>query len=334
MATIKDVAKHAGVSVSAVSKTFNNYSEISDETKEKIFRAAKELDYIPNKSAVELSRGRKPYLGFIVMDLNTNSTCTDEYIFRLLSGAHERSCEIGQELIVFTTQQIKRMKQSYSEFCRHHTLMGAIVHGIEEDEPYFGSILESPIPCVLIDVEREGKHTAFVTTDNEKASEEVVDLFASKGHRKICHILGHPDSEVAKQRHRGFLNAARRHMFNEDQVYVIPGDFIEEVAYANTRKILQVHRDITAIYAASDLMALGALRAIKEIGFTPGKDIALVGFDGLKAPEYTTPPLATIYQDFHSMGRLAVDTLQRISKNQPFCGRNYVPHTLLHRGSV
>jgi DNA-binding LacI/PurR family transcriptional regulator len=333
VATIKDVAKHAGVSVSAVSKTFNNYNEISEETKAKIFLAAKELDYIPNKSAVELSRGRKPYLGLIVRDLNTNNTC-DEYIFRLLSGTHERACEIGQELIVFTTPQIKQMKQSYVDFCKHHSLMGAIVHGIEKEDPYLEALLESAIPCVLIDIERDGPSTAFVTTDNEKASEEVVDLLVAKGHKKICHILGHPNSEVTKQRERGFLNAARRHMLNEDEVYIVPGDFVEEVAYANTKKTLQVHRDITAIYASSDLMALGALRAVKEEGLTAGKDIALVGFDGLKALEYTTPPLATVFQDFHAMGRLAVDTLFAISKGQEFTGRNFVAHTLLHRGSL
>jgi DNA-binding LacI/PurR family transcriptional regulator len=334
MATIKDVARLASVSVSAVSKAFNNYSEISEETKEKIFAAAKELDYIPNKSAVELSRGKKPYLGFIVMDLSKKTSHIDEYIFRLLSGTHERASEVGQELIVFTTPQIKKMKQSYADFCKHHTLMGAIVHGVEDDEPYFSSIMESPIPCVLIDIERQGVNTAFVITDNEKASEEVVDLLAAKGHRKICHIMGHPDSEVGRQRKAGFLNAARRHRLNENEVFLVPGDFLEDTAYANTKKTLQIHRDITAIYAASDIMALAALRAIKEEGFTVGKDIALVGFDGSKVLEHTTPPLTTVFQDFHGMGRLAVDTVLAISKNQPFNGKNYVPHRLIQREST
>ncbi|MCL2199306.1 MAG: LacI family transcriptional regulator [Defluviitaleaceae bacterium] len=333
MSTIKDVAKLAGVSVSAVSKAFNNYAEISDDTKEKIFRAAKELDYIPNKSAVELSRGRKPYLGLIVKDLDTHNTF-DEHMFRLLSGTHARACEIGQELIIFTTPQIKQFKQTYVEFCKHHSLMGAIIQGIGSDDPYLEALLESTIPTVLIDVEREGAHTAFVTTDNEKASSEVVDLLVSKGHRKICHILGHPADEVTKQRENGFTAAARRHMLNEDEVYIIAGDFVEDIAYANTKKALQIHRDITAIYAASDLMALGALRAIKEEGLTAGKDIALVGFDGLKALEYTTPSIATVFQDFHGMGRLAVDTLQQIAKGLPFSGKNFVPYTLMHRGSV
>ncbi|MCL1864150.1 MAG: LacI family transcriptional regulator [Defluviitaleaceae bacterium] len=331
MSTIKDVAMRAGVSISAVSKAFNNYAEISDVTKERIFFAAKELDYIPNKSAVELSRGRKPYLGLIVKDLNTHNTF-DEHMFRLLSGTHARACEIGQELIIFTTPQIKQFKQTYVEFCKHHSLMGAIVQGVGDDDPYLEALLESTIPTVLIDVEREGAHTAFVTTDNEKASSDAVDLLVSKGHKKICHILGHPASEVTKQRENGFISAARRHML--DDIHIIPGDFVEDIAYANTKKILQIHKDITAIYAASDLMALGALRAIKEEGLVAGKDIALIGFDGLKALEYTTPPVATIFQDFYGMGRLAVDTLQQIAKGLPFNGKNFVPFTMLHRGSI
>jgi len=333
IATIKDVAKLANVSVSAVSKAFNSYNEISEPTKERIFAAAKELEYIPNKSAVDLSRGKRPYLGLIVNDLNSNAVC-DEYIFRLLSGTHERANELGQEIIIFTAPQIKKLNKSYVDFCKHHTLVGAIVHGLDADDPYLTALLESPIPCVLIDIQKTGDSTAFVTTNNFEASKEVVDLFVLKGHKSICHIAGGATSFVTEERKNGFLQAAESHNIASENIFVIQGDFREETAYLNTKELLKAKKDITAIFAASDIMALGASRAINELGFKIGKDIALVGFDGFKAMEYTSPPIATVFQDFHAMGRIAVDTLLKIYRNQDFNPRNYVPHAIFHRGSV
>jgi len=329
--TIKDVAKAAGVQISTVSKAFNNYSGISDATKEKIFKAAKELGYIASKTAAELSRGVQPYLGLIVNNLNTNSA-KDEYIFRIVSGVQERSSELDMDLTLFTTTQIKKKDYNYVDFCKRHRLVGAIVHGLDKNDPYLTELLESPLPCVLIDIEHESPFSAFVATDNVKAAEDVVELMYSKGQRKLCHILGSPDADVTLRRKEGFLNAAAR--LGITDTVIISGEFNEHLAYVNMKKTLEHHRDIQGVFAASDLMALGAKRAIQEAGLEIGKDISLVGFDGLTAPEYTNPAIATIRQDFHTMGRLAVDTLINISSGEAFAARNYVPHELLERESI
>jgi len=331
MITIKDVAKAAGVNVSTVSKAYNNYSVISDATKEKIFKAAKELGYIPSKSAAELSRGVQPYLGLIVNNLNTYSA-KDEYIFRIVSGVQERSSELDMDLTLFTTAQIKKNGYNYIEFCRRHRLLGAIVHGLDKNDPYLTELLESPLPCVLIDIEHESPTSAFISSDNIRAAEDVVEHMHNKGRRKLCHILGTPDAYVTLQRQEGFLNAAKRLGLND--TVIIPGEFNEYVAYANMKKTLQHHKDIQGVFASSDLMALGAKRAIIEAGLIIGKDISLVGFDGLTALEYTSPAIATVRQDFHTMGRLAVDTLVSISRGERFNAKNYVAHELLERESV
>jgi len=331
MITIKDVAKAAGVNISTVSKAFNNYNVISDATKEKIFKAAKELGYIPSKSAAELSRGIQPYLGLIVNKLNTDSA-KDEYIFRIVSGVQERSSELEMDLTLFTTAQIKKNGYNYIEFCKRHRLLGAIVHGLDKSDSYLTELLESPLPCVLIDLEHESPTSAFISTDNVKAAEDVVELMYNKGKRKLCHILGSPDADVTLQRQAGFLNAAAR--LGLTDIVVIPGEFNEYVAYENMKKTLEHHRDIQGIFASSDLMALGARRAITEAGLIIGKDVSLIGFDGLTALEYTSPAIATVRQDFHAMGRLAVDTLVSISRGERFDAKNYVAFELLERESV
>jgi DNA-binding LacI/PurR family transcriptional regulator len=331
MATIKDVAMKAQVSVSAVSKAYNNYNEIPAATKERIFAAAKELDYIPSKAAMQLSRGDFPYIGLIVKELATHTT-QDEHTFRLLGGVHTRASETGHDLVLYTTEQIKKQKLSYVDFCRHHSLLGAIIHGLDMDDPYLEALLGSRIPCVLIDIELEGPNTAFISTDNVNAASEVVDLLCAKGHTRLCHILGGETADVTKHRKNGVLQAAEKNKIPAP--LMLAGDFREAVAYESLKKALIKHRGITAIFAASDLMALGASRAIYEAGLVPGRDISLVGFDGLKALEYTQPPIATVFQDFHAMGRLAVDTLLRISGGKRFNTKNYVPHEILTRNTL
>jgi len=333
MITIKDVARLAEVNISMVSKAFNNYSGISEATKEKIFKAASHLGYIPSKSAVELSRGVQPYLGLIVNNLNTHSA-KDEYIFRIVSGVQERASELDMDLTLFTTTQIKKKAYSYVDFCKYHRLLGAIVHGLDIADPYLAELLESPLSCVLIDIEHQSPRAAFISTDNVSAAEEVVLLMYKKGRRKLCHILGTPDADVTQRRKEGFLKAASRLGYASENIILVPGEFNEDRAYANMKKTLESHRDIQGVFASSDLMALGAMRAIKEAGLKIGENISLVGFDGLTALEYTSPSIATVWQDFHNMGRMAVDTLIAISKGEEFQARNYVPFELLERESV
>jgi len=332
MATIKDVAKLAGVSVSAVSKAFNAYSDISGTTKDKIFQAAKALDYVPNKAAVELSSGRHPYIGLILHMLDAY-TAINEHIIRLLCGVHERAAEIKHELVLYTSHQIRDMELSYVEFCRHHSLIGAIIHGVDVADKHMADLSESDIPCVMIDHVRMGKSTASIAVDNCRAAEDVMDLLYSAGHRKICHIMGY-EGYVTDQRKQGVLLSARKNMIPSTDIIFVKGDFREDVAYESTKKILNMHPDLRAIFAASDIMALGAQRAIIEHGYMPGKDFSLVGFDGLSTLQYTTPPIATVFQDFHEMGRLGVDTLLRIAKGQSFAPVNHVRHTLIERGSI
>jgi len=331
MITIKDVAKLAAVNISTVSKVFNNYSGVSDATKEKVFKAAKDLGYIPSKSAAALSRGVQPYLGLIISNLNTNSA-KDEYIFRIVSGVQERSSELDMDLTLFTTTQIKKKDYSYVDFCKRHRLLGTVVHGLDKNDPYLTELLESSLPCVLVDIEHQSPTAAFISTDNVQAAEDVVQLMYDKGRRKLCHILGSPDADVTLRRRQGFLNATRR--LGLEDIVIIPGEFNEHLAYTNMKKTLEARKDIQGVFASSDLMALGAMRAIKEAGLIIGRDIALVGFDGLTALEYTSPSIATVRQDFHEMGRTAVDTLISISQGEAFNAKNYVPYELLQRESV
>lgn len=328
MATIKDVAKLAGVSVSTVSKTYNDYNEVSQQTKKKVLAAAEALNYLPNKSAVELSQGRRKYVGLIV-----KHSIQDEFL-RMISGVHSKTEAYGYELVIYTTQFIQSQKMSYVDFCRYHSLIGAIVSGLDKADPYLQELTASETPCVLIDIELSGHKTAYVSTDNQAASYEVFKLLYDQGHRHICHITGSDDAEVTHKRKAGFLEGAKDHGMSPDEIIFRSGDWTEAGAYQTTKELLKAHPQITAIFAASDVMALGAMRAIREAGYTLGEDFALVGFDGIKTLKYTTPPIGTVKQGLVQIGELACDILFQMDKGQSFAQENYVPYKINPRGSV
>ncbi|MCL2608499.1 MAG: LacI family transcriptional regulator [Treponema sp.] len=330
---IKDVAERAGVSISTVSKVLNNYREIPEATRNRVFRAVKGLGYVPNKSARELSSGSRQYVGLIVSSLNSWSA-RDEHTLRILSGVHEKCSEEGYDLVLYTTEQIKSRNMSFVDFCRYNSLCGTIVHGLDAGDSRLGELLESPIPCVLIDTECDGANTAFVTTDNFRAASAVADLFARNGGGKICHVTGSPAAGITARRRAGFLSGAKNGGIPEEDIIETPGLFNMDVAYWNIRETIARNGDLTAVFASSDLMALGVFRALKELGLAVGKNFSLVGFDGLTALEYTDPPIASVIQDFYGMGRLAVETLLKISCGEPFEQKNFVDFKLEERKSI
>lgn len=328
MATIKDVAKLAGVSISTVSKAYNNYSEVSDATKARIAQAARTLHYIPNKTAVELSQGQRKYVGLIV-----KNTIQDEFL-RMISGVHRTTEAQGYELVIYTTQHIKIQHMSYVDFCRYHSLMGAIVSGLDKDDPYLHELIASETPSVLVDIELHGNNTAYVSTDNHTASYQVFELLYNHGHRHLCHVTGSMTAEVAVKRQAGFVAAAQAKGLPLGQLTFVDGKWTEQDAYEATRAVLASHPEITAIFAASDTMALGAMNAIKAAGYTIGQDFTLIGFDGISILRYTSPPLATVAQGLVRIGELACETLFNICQGKPFDPQNHVDFELLPRASI
>lgn len=333
MATIKDVAKLAGVSVATVSKVYNNYSEIPQTTKDKVFQAAKSLDYIPNKNAVMLSKKDKYYIGLIVSNLYY-SCSTDEYLFKILSGVNMGVEERDYELLIFTTENIKKTGMTYVQFCQYHNLIGAIIHGLRVDDPMLKELSNSSIPCVLIDIHLNGMNTATITVDNHKASQDIFELLYNNGHRHFCHILGPTTAEVANVRKDGFLASAESHMVPLENLALIDGDFNVQTSYEHTKQLLKSTSSITAFFASSDLMALGTLKALHEHDLQVGKDVTLIGFDGLSTLEYTSPAIGTVSQNFIEMGKKSVEVLEKIFHKRPYEKITYVPYKILPRESL
>lgn len=336
MATIKDVAKKAGVSIGVVSRAFNNYPDISEKTKQRIFEVARELNYTPNLAARNLSLKKQFTIGLISSGILDSDEKDSNNSFEVFKGVYLGTQQKNYELAIYLIDSQKQRRKSYKQFCRERNIGGAILQGITTNDKYFKELVEANIPCVLIDMttDKDYQPLGFVSTDNIRASREMAELLIKNGHRKIACMAGKKDTLVNKWRMEGLKQALAENgleLSDEDLLY---GDFLEGTAYETAKEYLEKGNRPTAFFCFSDLMAFGVMKAIAEAGLSIPEDISITGFDGLPIGAYTQPPLTTIKQNFFEMGRQAALLLTDIMEGKE-CDRHvYVDYQLLERKSV
>lgn len=337
VATIKDVAKVAGVSVAVVSKALNNYPDVSDKTREKVKQVAEEMNYSPNIVARNLSSKNQKTIAIITSGFLRSESLDNSNSFDLLKGVYQATEEDNYELAMYFTETEKQQVKDYAKFCRERNIRGVVLSGIRLDDPYFKALLETNIPCVLIDVKvpMENKLVGSVSIDNVEATYEMAHHVISKGHTNIAVLTGEGEADVNGQRLKGINRAAEKNQISFKNKF-INGDFKENSAYNNVKEYLNNHRNDlpTAIISFSDIMALGALKAINEHGLSVPEDISLTGFDGLKIIEYTNPPITTVKQPFLEMGYEAAKLVQRIMEGKEGENEVRVPHEIVWNDSV
>ncbi|UOQ44827.1 LacI family transcriptional regulator [Halobacillus salinarum] len=334
MATIKDVAKQAGVSVSVVSKALNDYEDINDKTKKRILKIAEELNYTPNLAGRNLSSKKRMTIGLISSAVfNTNKKDTNAY--EVIKGIYTGVDEEQLELAIFLMDSQKQKQKSYTQFCRERNIGGAILHGLRTDDPYFKELLDTNIPCVNIDfrTDSQAENVGSVAIDNKTAGEEMADHLLTRGHRDIAIMAGTEETFVNIERLQGVKQGFEKHNVDFPESAVLYADFSEEKAYELAKDYLAEHRP-TAFLCFSDLMVYGVMKAVTEAGLKVPDDLSLIGFDDIPFSAITHPPLTTVHQDFFEIGRQAAKLLMDIMKDYHFENHVVVDHELIERESV
>lgn len=334
VATIKDVAKKAGVSVSVVSKSFNNYADVKEETRQRIFTIAKELNYTPNIVAKNLSSKKQMTLGLISSGVLNNNK-KDNNAFDIFKGVYREVSESQFELSIYLIDSQKQKQQSYVQYCRERNIGGAILQGIRTDDQYYKELIDTSLPCVVLDIMTESENGLIgsVSIDNFKAGKEIAEFLLKKNHRKIAIMSGTRETYVNKERMRGLEEAFNSYDLDLRDLDVMDADFSEEKAYALSKAYLQTTIP-TAFLCLSDLMAYGVIKAVKEVGLRIPEDVSITGFDDLIFSEFTQPPLTTIRQDFVEIGRTAASLLVAIRNNKSERHHIQLEHQLVERQSV
>lgn len=308
MATIKDIAKLAGVSVTTVSRALNGYSDVSEKTRKRIKEVANQLQYSPNTVARSLVMNKSKTIGLLVSELNRTGA-KDMFTYEVMCGINDSASDEGYDLILFSTNLVKQKAKSYTQLCKERLVEGVIMQGIKKDDPYLDEIIESNIPCVLVDVEVAGENVGFVTTDNEFGAQMAVKHLLNLGHKHIALMNGHDKALVSQKRQKGYEKELEGASISIKKEYILNGNFLESEAEVVAYRFLQEHPEVTAIFCASDLMALGVMWAAKRLDLKIPEDLSVVGFDDITLSQYTHPPLTTISQDKYQIGYEAAKLL-------------------------
>lgn len=319
-ATIKDVAREAGVSVSAVSKVFNHYGDIGEETAKKVHAAAKKLDYIPNQAARKLSSKNKKIIALILNEIKMERGVTMP--LEILSGVSNYLDSTDYEFVFYGTTTKKQSEKSLKQFCAEHSISGLLIQGLKITDPYYQELATFALPTVAIDLKFENDQIGTISIDNQSAASEVTARLRAAGYARILFLNGTTRDEVSQKREAGYRSQM-------DKPFVEYANFSEDEAM---ERILQ--QDLTqvdAIFAASDLMAIGTIKALRERKLID--KVAVVGFDDNVLASYVSPTLTTVRQDMKTLSEYAVkDLLLQIEENQ--VNHRLLPYEIMVRESA
>ncbi|WP_280770703.1 LacI family DNA-binding transcriptional regulator [Salipaludibacillus daqingensis] len=332
MPTIYDIAKKTGFSITTVSRALNNYTDVSQKTKKLILEAVQEMDYYPNSVARTLTTKKSWALGIIfVEDLGVGFK--HPFFNSVIEGFKKSAEQCGYDLI-FLTRNVGGVQKSYLDHAYHRGVDGIAVVSSNYDDVEIEKIMESSLPNVVIDL--YSSKSSVVYSDNFHGSELAIDYLYSLGHRKIAHIAGHEKTFVGLERLRGFISAMEQHKLDIPESYITDGGlFSTESGYNAMKALLQLDDRPTAIYAAGDNMAFGAMKAITEAGLKVPDDFSVIGFDDIELAEHTSPALTTIRQDMDRIGEKAAEVLlKQINTKVKEVSVSTIPVTLVERDST
>ncbi len=302
-ATIRDVARAAGVSVATVSRAMNGADNVLPETKQRILDAAKELRFMPSGAARSLITRRTDTIGALLPDLH------GEYFSELIRGIDQAARARGLHLLVSSSHgdadELAAALRAMSG-----RVDGLLVMSPHADAQFLSHNLPSGLPAVLVNtgIDLPG-HDAFVV-DNFGGAQTMTRHLAAAGRKRVAFIGGPLGNHEAQERLRGYRAGLRAGM----REIVFEGDFSEECGWSAGRRIAQAKPRPDAVFAANDMMAIGCLVALGEAGLRVPEDVALAGFDDIPIARYVAPALTTIRVPIAALGTAALDALAKAVK--------------------
>jgi len=298
MATLKDVARRANVSVSTASYALNNRPETKLETREKVLKAAQELNYTINGNARDLQRGATNICALVL------SNMSGPFFSELIRGVEDESYDAGYDLIVATTNQIYR--GASFRIMEENRADGYLVFSQFVDAQLLHRI-GTRSPIVLIDRKSDDEILSSVTIDNRSGAETATRYLIDNGHRNIMFLGGSHQSYNNQERLDGFIRVMKENSLNFDDIHY--ADYSEKMAHELTVRRFRDKKIPDAIFSANDQMVLGIYKAAEETGLRIPEDLSVVGFDDAEFARYLTPSLTTIRQPGYLQGRNAAKKL-------------------------
>lgn len=312
---IKDIARIAGVGVTTVSRVLNNHPDVKDETRQKILEVMNNFNYVPNNSARNLKRNTSNNIGVLVKGIH------NPFFSKMIKSIEEEIDKEGYSMILHYNESNNNDIEAAIELIKEKKLKGLICLGGDFENLDKQELINLKTPIVLAStyvIEKANK-TLFssVIIENKEAAYKAVDYIASLGHEKIGIITtGEEDRTIGKLRFEGYKKALEKNSIEFNENFVEIGEYTFESGFAAMNKLLDKKIDLTAVFVTTDIMAIGASKAILARGLKIPGDISIVGFDGIDYSLYFHPSLTTVVQPVEEMGKKSIDLLFDILKNK------------------
>ena len=307
MVTIKDIARESGYSISTVSRVLNNRSDVSPEAKKIIEETVEKFHFVPNNNAKHLKQTNSKAIGVLVRGASN-------MLFANMVEEIQRKIEKTEySLILHYLEQEENEVEQALQLCRERKPAGLLFLG-GNPESFKKDFVKVEIPCVLVSNRANTmsfENLSSVATDDMEAARCAVDVLFEAGHREIAILGGYVErSHTSYQRYKGCLASFKNHnaVFDEERC-LERVKYSFESAYQGMLRLIAKYPNLTAVFAMSDVMAIGAIRALIDKGYRVPEDISVIGFDGTALAEYYNPKLATVKQQYQVLATRGVEIL-------------------------
>jgi LacI family transcriptional regulator len=330
-ATLRDVARRAGVSAGMAGRVLGNYGSFSESTRRKVLSAAKAVEYTPNIIARSLRTRLTKTIGVLISDITTFFWTT------LTRGIQDRAAKENFSIILCNSDEESHSEKAFLTTLIERNIDGLIISPTLDNHSYLRKLSRSLIPLVLVDRKIKGLHVPTIRVDNQTGAYDAVRHLIGLGHERIAIIKGIDGVETSDERYAGYAKALNESGIPIRVSLVKEGRFLKDRAFAVTKELIRMKRGPSAIFVCNEPMVSGSMIALKESGVRIPEDIALIGFDDPVWAAYTDPPLTTVSQPSYAMGMLAFDYLlaqiMKPDKNDKYVEDVVLKPTLIVRKS-
>ncbi|MBB6454580.1 LacI family transcriptional regulator [Salirhabdus euzebyi] len=317
--TIKDVAKHAGVSIGTVSKVLNEKGYVGKETRKRVSEAIKTLNYQVNANARSLKAIRTKKVGMIV------SYISNYYLMSIAKTIEDTLRSMGCHMLVMSHNENEQTERELLQLILEQRVEALVLIPTGANKDLVQLVIDQNIPVILVDKKVEGITTDLIVDDNYYGSYESISYLQSLGHNRIGVIYGLLKNSVGKERLEGALDAIEKLNCSSDKNLIMPGDFNEIKAYESATELLLLPNPPTAIYCCNNTMTVGLLKAINDRGLSIPDDISVITFGDVAQWELVKPPLTLMTQPLKRIGVEAAILL----KNRLTMEEDYSPIQLV-----
>lgn len=301
--TGKDVARQAGVSISTVSRVLNNMPNVRPEVRDRVLKAVQMLRYHPSRTARRLRAKRSSVLGLIVPDIQ------NPFFTSVARGIEDVAYGHEYSVVLCNSDENADKERLYVEVMCAESVAGVILATTSDNSPGISLLTECGIPFVAVDRHIAGTSVDTVLVSNTEAVLNAVSHLLDLGHQRIGYISLPLNVTVGSERHAGYWQAYERRGLTADPELIRIGDAHQTSGYRCALELLSLDQPVTALFVANNLMTLGALDAIHELGVKVPEQLSLIGFDDMPLAAYLHPPLTTVAQPTYELGQRAAELL-------------------------